>query len=885
MYPFCTSNSKDFENLLSIHLDACFFPRLDYHDFLLNAWRVDSSSSHLQYSGLFFEETKSRLLDGNQVLLTRLMEEMYPGTCYSFQPSPSQIVELSYSELLSTHRKFYHPSNLTVFLYGNLNPDKVTDQIQESVLKYFQSSKVDTSVKLSKLKNDKPQVYIKIPQEYWGFDKERPCKMVKSFLLDTVDKSEFNNFLFSVLQVLMFDDPGCLLEESFIKSGLCRSFLPFSGFDLTTKQTSFTFGFDGVNPTKDQEIALILKKTLEKLVKEGIPKSKILSAMHHLEIQHREIKENYGLQLISSMIPYTLHTSSPLSPLNLPNHLKSLRSLLAQDEPVLESLIQQSFLNNTHSVQILATADKDFLKESEKVEYEKITSFQLLLTSETEEKLEQERQGLILIEQQVENDEVLPGLSLEDLEIERTEKMTRFDCVVGGLKVRYLVEPTNEVTYIRFKSDVSDLPEDLRELLPLYRTLINHLGSSKRSGKDFSLYKDQFTVAGLSTSYISTSSLASLDEVQESFLFKIAFLDRHLDYAFEILEEAFIQTNFNETQHITNLIQQDVRNRTGSIIDSGEFLCRSLAASSLTAASNSYETLSVLKHDTTLAASLISSLSRSSKIYNDISSRLAKIHSFILNRSALEVLVHTSSAASQKLINERLEYLENSLKLHLNDFKAPRVKVEVPVFSPFVYQVYFTLPVQVFFVAEAFIGCHFTCSDFPALKVLAEVLNSVMTEEMIGKSADFVSTEADFSKGTLVLSCQDRAGLAAFNSFEKCILKVAGGNFSEKDLKIAKIKIFAKLDKPEAVNEKGLDDFLFGNFHSGINLETFNDFRKSLVAVTREEVLKVSEKYLLDPLKKGLSSKVVFGDENISKVELKDAGWMVQSPIEIISNK
>ena len=63
------------------------------------------------------------------------------------------------------------------------------------------------------------------------------------------------------------------------------------------------------------------------------------------------------------------------------------------------------------------------------------------------------------------------------------------------------------------------------------------------------------------------------------------------------------------------------------------------------------------------------------------------------------------------------------------------------------------------------------------------------------------------------------------------------------------------------------------------------EIRKGLLGVKEDDIARVANKYLLDPLQKGLSSKVVFGSEEVSKTELKDAGWVVQAPIEILSNK
>ena len=33
MYPFSTQNAKDYENLMDVYLDACFFPNLRKNDF------------------------------------------------------------------------------------------------------------------------------------------------------------------------------------------------------------------------------------------------------------------------------------------------------------------------------------------------------------------------------------------------------------------------------------------------------------------------------------------------------------------------------------------------------------------------------------------------------------------------------------------------------------------------------------------------------------------------------------------------------------------------------------------------------------------------------------------------------------------------------------
>ena len=60
------------------------------------------------------------------------------------------------------------------------------------------------------------------------------------------------------------------------------------------------------------------------------------------------------------------------------------------------------------------------------------------------------------------------------------------------------------------------------------------------------------------------------------------------------------------------------------------------------------------------------------------------------------------------------------------------------------------------------------------------------------------------------------------------------------------------------------------------------EFREKLISVNREQIQKVARIYLAEPLQKGLSSKVIFGADAINKKELRESGWKVQPPIDLI---
>lgn len=63
MYPFASQNWQDYRNLLSVYLDATFFPQLKYTDFRQEGWRLEHTkpsepASALAFKGVVFNEMK-----------------------------------------------------------------------------------------------------------------------------------------------------------------------------------------------------------------------------------------------------------------------------------------------------------------------------------------------------------------------------------------------------------------------------------------------------------------------------------------------------------------------------------------------------------------------------------------------------------------------------------------------------------------------------------------------------------------------------------------------------------------------------------------------------------------------------------------------------------
>ena len=87
MYPFCSQNKADFNNLLDIYLDASFYPELKEINFLQEGHRLEfekpeDPSSDLKITGVVYNEMKGAMSSPSSVMHRRILQAVYPTTTY-----------------------------------------------------------------------------------------------------------------------------------------------------------------------------------------------------------------------------------------------------------------------------------------------------------------------------------------------------------------------------------------------------------------------------------------------------------------------------------------------------------------------------------------------------------------------------------------------------------------------------------------------------------------------------------------------------------------------------------------------------------------------------------------------------------------------------------
>ena len=118
---------------------------------------------------------------------------------------------------------------------------------------------------------------------------------------------------------------------------------------------------------------------------------------------------------------------------------------------------------------------------------------------------------------------------------------------------------------------------------------------------------------------------------------------------------------------------------------------------------------------------------------------------------------------------------------------------------------------------------------------------------------------------------KDKNFTETYLKFEKSIKDISEGAFHESHLDTAILSAFRNIDQPTLSHNIGLDLFQFG-----INSELLQTRRERLLGVSKDDIIDVSNRYLLSAMEKDETHKVILG-QNTDKLEMfVKNGWKIE---------
>lgn len=580
IYPIASRNEKDFYNLMDVYLDAVFYPNIYKHEeiFMQEGWsyKLENKDDELKYNGVVYSEMKGVYSSPDSYLYRQIPKVALSHTQYSNNSGgdPDFIPDLSYEEFIAFHKKYYHPSNSYIFLYGDGDTDKELSFINDNYLKDFTYQKIDSEIKEEKEYDSTRQSVIEYGIGKDEDDKEKTY-LNMNFIIDKSSNNELY-FAFEILAHMLLTSSGAPLKKELLDKKIAKS---VSGeYDNGMNQTMLTIIAKNSEESKKEEFKNIVYSELEKLVKNGIDKDVIEASVNKVEFALREA-ESYGypkgLIYYSKILDSYLYGGDPLCHLQYEDVFKKIRNEMFNG--YFEGLIKKYILDNKNVSLIVMKPHKGLNEEKEVKLTNKLKDIKAKMSAEEIETVL--AKGKKLLERQntpdkKENLDKIPSLSLKDIKKQAETVPTELR-KQDGIDIIYHGFNTNKIAYVSLNFKSNCIAEEDISYVRLLSDIIGKLNTEKYN------YVKLTNVVNINIGEVSFVPTAFNDYSSDSnefntyFSIKFKSLMNNTEKSLEIIEEIINKTIYDDKERIKQIIGELKSRLQTMIIQNGHMVtCR-----------------------------------------------------------------------------------------------------------------------------------------------------------------------------------------------------------------------------------------------------------------------------------------------------------------------
>ncbi|GAB1608745.1 presequence protease, mitochondrial-like [Argonauta hians] len=838
IYPFSTQNSQDYRNLLSIYLDAVFYPQLRELDFSQEGWRLEhqdpnNPDSPIIFKGVVYNEMKGVFSSNQSIYQQSLENQLYPSHTYGVVSGgdPAVIPDLSWSDLVNFHRTHYHPSNSKFVTYGNFPLEDHLDYINHNYLSHFSSIDPNTAVP-TETRWDKPRHHtISCRPDPMSPDPQKQTTVSISYLLsDITDLREATAL--TIIGTLLTDSETSPFYQSLLEASLGSDYSPGTGYQGYSHEGSFSVGLQGIKDSDVETVTAIIEDTLDRVIQDGFDQEQVDAILHRIELSTKHQSSNFGFSLIMSISSLWNHDGSPVDALTINTRLQQFMKDMKDNPRYLQDKVKQYFKDNPHKLTLVMRPDEEYDQKLLQRENTRLAALTSHLGPHEREELHQ--RGLKLLEKQMQTEDLscLPTIHIADIERSVVRVPTTVHHTSSGVPVYCCAQPTNEITYIHLIADTSYLPDDLKTYLPLFTDVLTRMGAGIWNYKELSQLTDLYT-GGLGCSLFMSGHHTDTNTYEQSIKLSSHCLERNLDRMLELWQNVISRPNFSDRDRLKTLIRMSASDLASGLSGSGHMYALGRAASTLSPLSQWKERFSGVTH-----VNMMKSLAELTDV-DDIVAKLEHIAGLVLNFKNIRVSVN----ATEEAMSNTVDKLDTFLHPLTPEFTAERVMVDDSEFKPSrsQCQTHVELPFSVNYVSKCFPSVRYTHPDSARLTLLAKLMSAKFLHREIREKGGAYGSGAMNGDNTFnFFSYRDPNSLQTLDVFDRAIEWAVSGQFTDQHLDEAKLSYFQQIDKPVPPSGKGLSYFLH---------QLTDDLRQTnrdrVFAATKQDLVEVANKYLL----------------------------------------
>ncbi|ROR26321.1 hypothetical protein EDD66_10843 [Mobilisporobacter senegalensis] len=565
IYPVASYNEKDFKNLMEVYLDAVFYPNIYKREeiFKQEGWHyeLEDLDGEIKYNGVVYNEMKGAFSSPEQLLYRLIQHSLYPDTAYGTESggNPDFIPDLTYEDYLDFHRKYYHPTNSYIYLYGDVDIEEKLNWIDKEYLMNFDKITIDSAIH-----KQPPFVKVNEVTEYYSIA-EGESGEEKTYLSYNVSMGtslERELYLaFQVLDYVLLDAPGAPLKQALLDAGIGQDII--SSFDNGILQPCLAIIAKNTDEDKKERFLQVIKATLDEIISKGIDPKGLKAAINYFEFKYREADFGaypkglmYGIQILDSWL---YDDGKPFIHIRANETFAFLKNQVGTR--YFEDLIKEYILENPHASLVVVKPKPGLTTRKEEDVKKKLSDYKASLSKEELLALIEDTKNLKKYQEEPsskEDIEKIPLLNREDIE-KKARPIYNEEKEEAGIKVLHHNVFTNGIGYIKLLFNVKNIPQDKFSYLGLLSTMLGYVDTNKHSFLDFSNEVNIHT-GGIHSTVSTYSQYGKLGEFTGMFEIKAKALYEELPSTFELINEMIHETNLKDEKRLLEILSE-VRSR------------------------------------------------------------------------------------------------------------------------------------------------------------------------------------------------------------------------------------------------------------------------------------------------------------------------------------
>jgi Zn-dependent M16 (insulinase) family peptidase len=831
VYPVSSQVEKDYYNLVDVYCDAVFNPMLTENTFYQEGWHfdVEDITKPVGIKGIVYNEMKGVFSNFSSHVDRKSLSSIFPDTTYFHESGgePEHITSLTYQQFREFHRKYYHPSNSFIILYGNLPSEKTLRFLNDNYIGNFERLEIDSAIQEQVLWNAPREQSILAPAP-----KEDDGTATIAALWIFGDAADPVVTLGGkILTHYLLGTESSPLKRALIDSGLGEDLDDISGFESDLAQTIFAAGLRKCLPENGSKVLDCIMMTLRSEVARGMDPELLEGAIRQIEFSLREVTGGhfpFNLRLAERCYRSWIYDGDPFAHLAFEKPLSTIKS---SGIGFFIELIKTKLLDNPHRLLSTVIASSEMGKELEQQTQQHAASLTQHFTNEDKKRFAVLTDELLTQQKTPPTPEslaTLPKLDKRDLPAEGRTYPIEVR-TIGQTQVHLHDVFTSGIVYADCGFDLRVIPSDLIPYLPLYSELLTRCGAG---GIGYEKMATEIALAtgGINSSITCKTKIGAENELMFYLFFSGKSLLARTEQMLDIMKKILTAPELDNAKQIRDILKEERNGLHASIVSSGHQFALMNASSHISQSRYIDEIMGGISQLRFLDALV------SRDGVDDIIAAIKKIHALLINknRCVLSVTVETPSS-----IEKQIQSFVSSLPAVDSSDAHYNFKMNIPE-NPKAIEI----SSAVNFVGKVWKLPALTAADAGRLYLVARHLSTGYLWDKVRVEGGAYGGMSMMSVAHPVFACasyRDPNLKSTIDHFAKGIAEVKSG-ISQEKIDQSIIGTIGKIDSPLAPHSQGFGSTI--DYLSGYTKEYKQKLREAVLNATTESLTATANKIL-----------------------------------------